>query len=182
MENLYKILLVPSKENLHLHAIHYFDRLIDQYPKKYRQIITYINECFNYHSPFLVEEKDWTTFLHERYEASTMPADFIDDVVNYKAAEIVIAIDEFLTHQKQPVFQTLAAKQNLRKDMLVFLQDPANKINDKQTANTLLTTLDDEINTLHERLRQEQKVFGNYKGFDAVKQARTVTQLNIAMM
>ena len=181
MENLFKVLQVPSKENLHLHNIRYFDNVIRKYPHHYREVITYINECFNYNSPLIIEEKDWGLFLMERFTASELPDQFIADLVNYQCPDIVVAMDEFLTHQKQPVFQTLIAKQNLRKDMLVFLQDPAGKIVEKQIANTLLTTLDDEINMLHERLRQDQNKFGNGKGIEAIKKAKSVTQLNIAL-
>lgn len=180
METLYKVLQEPTLYNLHKHYIHYFDNLADAYPDDHKQIISYINECFNYNSPFLVEEKDWNIFLQERFVENNIPDDYIDNIISYKDPVIVIAIDEYLTHQKQPTFQTLVAKQNLRKDMLVALQDPAGKINDKQTANTLLTTLDDEINDIFERMRAEQKRFGNYKGFDAVKQAKQHTKLNIA--
>lgn len=180
MDNLFKVLQTPTKENLHKHAIFYFDAVMEEFPGDYTRIITYINECFNYNSDLLTEEKDWAIFLGERFKANNLPEGLRELIIDYKSPEVLIAVDEFLTHQKQPVFQTLIAKQNLRKDMLIALQDRDAKMGDKATANTLLTTLDDEINLLHERLRGEQKVFGNFKGFDAFKQARAATQLNIA--
>ena len=180
MDNLYKVLEVPTKENLRRHFINYFDKVIEKYPNDYKEIIGYINDCFNYKSPLLVEEKDWGSFLKERFEANELPGELKDEILNYKCPEIVTAIDDFLTEQKQTLFQTLMAKQNLRKDMLGVLQGVENKISDKQTANTLVTTLDDEINSLYEKLRAEQKVFGNYKGFDAVKQAKAAIQISIS--
>ncbi len=180
MDNLYKVLEVPSKENLRRHQITYFDKVIEKYPDNYKEIIGYINDCFNYKSPLLVEEKDWGTFLRERFQVNELPEELEGDILNYKSPEIVFAIDDFLTEQKQPLFQTLMAKQNLRKDMLGVLQSFEGKVAEKQIANTLVTTLDDEINLLYEKLRAEQKKFGNYKGFDAVKQARAAaTQINI---
>jgi len=180
MENLYKVLQVPTKENLQRHQITYFDRIIDKYPSVYETIITYINECYNYKSPLIVEEKEWSSFLKERFEINELPDYLRDDILNYKSPEIVIAIDDYITHQKEPAFQTLIAKQNLRKDMLVVIQDPAGKVDDKQKANNLVTTLDEEINAIFERMRQDQKVFGNYKGFDAIKQAKAATQVVIS--
>lgn len=181
MDNLYKVLEVPSKENLRRHQITYFDKVIEKYPDDYKEIIGYINDCFNYKSPLLVEEKDWGTFLRERFQANELPDELADDIINYKCEEIVNAIDDFLTEQKQTVFQTLVAKQNLRKDMLRVSQGVENKTSDKQIANALVTTLDEEINLLYEKLRAEQKKFGNYKGFDAVKQAKSAaTQISIS--
>jgi len=182
METLYSILQVPTKETLTRHRIIYFDKVVEKYPAIYEQIIGFINDCYNYKSSVIVEEKEWALFLDERFEVNNLPDYIYGDLVQMKCREIVNAIDDFLTAQKEPDFQTLIAKQNLRKDMLAYAQNSENKISDRQTANSLITTLDDEINSIHERLRQATKVFGNHKGFDAVKQAKAVTQLSISQM
>ena len=181
MQNLYKVLQNPSLENLKQHSLDFFDKVISKYPSQYIGIISYIKDCYNYQTPLLIEEKDWRSFLNERRIANNLDDSFIDALINYKCPEIVLAIDAFFTYQKEPTFQTLIAKQNLRKDMLVVIQDSSAKVDDKQKANALVTTLDDEIDNILERLRSEQKKIGNYKGFDAIAaKAKTFTQITIS--
>lgn len=180
MENLYQVLQDTSIKNLHEHEIKYFDTVIEEYPSDYKKIIAYCNECFNYRSPLIVEEKDWGIFLMERFRANDLPEDLYSALVLYESPEIVFAISSFLAHQKQPAFTTLIAKQNLRISMLSVMQSFSNTITEKKTANEAVTSLDNEINEIFERLRQEQKKFGNYKGYDAVKSARNKFKINIA--
>lgn len=180
MNDLYLVFKDPTIRHLHDQHIYYFDRIIDEFPADYKKIITYINECFNYHSPFLVEEKDWTTFLGERFDDNQVPELLRPGLIEYESEAIVLAIDEFLTHQKQPTFQTLVAKQNLRASMLVTVQKHDASISDKQKANELITTLDTEINEIYERMRHEQKKLGNYKGYDALQSAKAKLKVNIA--
>lgn len=180
MENLYQVLQDTSIKNLHEHEIKYFDTTIEKYPNDYRKIIAYCNECFNYHSPLIVEEKDWGIFLMERFDANNLPEELHSALVLYESPEIVFAISSFLAHQKQPAFTTLIAKQNLRISMLSVMQGFGTSISDKKTANDAVTNLDNEINEIFERMRQDQKKFGNYKGYDAVKSARNKFKINIA--
>lgn len=179
MQDLYRLLCDVSISKLTDNEIQYFDKVIEQYPDDYKKIITYINECFNYHSPLLVEEKDWGIFLHERFRANRLPEELRSGLIEYESDAIVLAIDAFLTHQKQPIFQTLVAKQNLRQAMLVMVQRFDGTIGDKQKANELITTLDSEINDIFERMRQEQKKFGNFKGYDSVQSAKLKIRINI---
>lgn len=180
MDNLYQVLQDTSIKNLHDHEIKYFDSVIEEYPADYKKIITYSNECFNYRSPLIVEEKDWGIFLMERFRANNLPEDLYSALVLYESPEIVFAISSFLAHQKQPAFTTLIAKQNLRIDMLSVMQSFGKTTSEKKIANEAVTALDNEINDIFERMRQEQKKFGNYKGYDGVKSARNKFKINIA--
>ena len=179
MNSYYKILQDTSKENLKKHNITCFDDVIMKYPEHYDKIISYINECYNYKSDFLIEEKDWYIFLSERFLANRLPEAFKDDIVNLKSPEIAIAIDGFVTLQEQHTFQTLVAKKSLRQQMITVMVS-SGTANEKKDANKLVSELDDEINMIQEGMRQEQKVFGQFKGIDAVKKAKSVYLLNIA--
>jgi hypothetical protein len=178
MDNYYKVLLNPSKENLSRQYIICFDKVIAKYPE-HEKIISYINECYNYKSPFIIEEKDWGQFLNERFEANGLPELLKADIIDMQCVEVAIAIDAYLTLQKQNSFQTLVAKQNLRQQMLAQIQTSTNTISDKKSANELITELDEEINSIFEEMKQDQRIFGNHKGWDAVQKAKSVTQLNI---
>jgi hypothetical protein len=180
MQDLYTILLDPSPGNLKRQSIGYFNDLIKEYPTSCMRIITYINECFNYKSPLLTEEKDWGMFLRERFRANNIPEELRSGLIDYESKSIVTAIDAFLTHQKEPQFQTLIAKQNLRLSMLATIQKADASIGDKQKANELITSLDAEINQIYERMRQEQKKLGNYKGYDSVQAAKSKLKINIS--
>ena len=180
MESYYRILLAPTKETLKKHLITCFDKVIGAYPKDNEKIILYINECYNYKSPFLVEEKDWWEFLNERFKINDLPPKFVRDIVYLENPDVASSIDDFLVLQKKNEFQTLVAKQSLRQQMLVEIQNPASAISDKKSANDMITQLDEEISSIFEAMRAEQKAFGNYKGFDAVKKAKAITQINIA--
>lgn len=172
MENLYRVLQDPSIENLHSHEIEYFDAVIAEFPSDYKKIISYINECFNYKSPLIVEEKSWGKYLNERFRVNKLPEELRPALIEYESPTLVVAIYDFLTYQKDPQFETLIARQNLRKSVLGTIQSSSATLSDKKTANELLSNLDNEINELFERMRSDQKKIGNYAGYDDVKNAR----------
>lgn len=182
MQNYFQIL---SNEKLGLeylrsHNIDCFNHIFEKYPDNAKKIVRYINECYNYKSPYLVEEKIWETFLRERFDANEISLSLEHEIINLKNEYLVFSIDAFLDLQKAQPFQTLTAKENLRMQMIKKIQEITLTIAEKKSANDLISELDEEINSLKEQLRQEQKVFGNYKGFDAVKKAKQLTVINIA--
>lgn len=181
MQNLYEVLQKPTKEILERHSIKYFDKVIEKYPKYYKDIIAYINDCFNYNSDLLLEEKEWSKFLMERFEENCLPDSLIDDIIQYDSEEITYAIAMFLAEQKQPLFATFTAKQNLRMQMLAIMQKSSSTTSDKKNANDMVSSLDIEINDILEKFRQGQKVFGDFKGYDQVKTARNRHKVNVAM-
>jgi hypothetical protein len=180
MDTLYEVLRDPTNEVLRLHSISFFDGVIAAYPADYKKIIIYINQCFNYHSPYLVEEKDWGMFLMERFAANEIPEELRQAVMQYDSPEIVFAMAEFLGYQKQTAWTTLVAKQNLRVAMLAVIQGFSANISEKQKANELVSTLDLEINDILEKMKQDQKVFGNHKGYSEVRAAKIRHQINVA--
>lgn len=180
MTDLYQVLRNPSIENLHLHDIAYFNDLIAEYPEEYRQIITYINECFNYHSPLVVKEKDWGVFLRERFRANNLPEELRQPLMEYGSEIVVRAMDAFINHQKQPAFQTLLAKQDLRLSMLATMKSSSSSTTEKINANNSVTNLDFEINSIYESILQDQQKLGNSKGFEQVKSAKAKFKINIS--
>lgn len=180
MQNLYEVLQDPTKEILRLHSIKYFDEIVEKHPSDYINIIRYINDCFNYHSVLLLEEKDWRSFLIERFYTNDLPEEILPGLVDYETGYFVLAISMFLEDQKQPVFTTLVAKQNLRVNMLATMQTPSATTNDKKNANEMVSSLDSEIAMIYEKFRQGQKVFGNFKGYDQFKTARNKHLINTA--
>jgi len=180
MDNLYEVLRVPDVSNLHLHSITYFDRIVEKYPHDYKNIIRYINDCFNYHSPLIIEENDWGVFLMNRFIVNNVPEEMRSALMKYECEDIVFGIFSFLAHQKQPIFTTLIAKQNLRINMLATMQNFSATTADKKNANEMVSNLDIEINEIFEKMRQAQKVFGNFKGYDNVKAAINKFKINIA--
>jgi hypothetical protein len=180
MENLYQVLQDTSIKNLHDHEIKYFDTVIEKYPSDYKKIISYINECYNYHSPFLVDEKDWGLFLIERFRANNLSEDLRSALMEYESEEVVFAMASFLAHQKQSTWTTLVTKQDLRISMLAVMKKHGIPTKEKKDANELVSMLDIEINDIYERLKQEQKRFGNHKGYEQVKVAKNRFVINIA--
>lgn len=180
MQNLYNLLSDPTQEKLKTHNIDYFDKVIEKYPDNYESIIIYINECFNFQSPLLIEEKEWGSFLRERFKANKLSEDLSSPILEYNSEEIVFAMASFIAYQKQPIWTTLVAKENLRINMLAVIQWHGANISDKQKANELLSVLDTEINDIRERLKQDNKVFGNYKGHEQIKVAKIRYNINIA--
>lgn len=178
MNNYFKILLNPSQKNLHRHNIKCFDEVFSAYQNG-ENIVSFVNECYNYQSPYLIEEKDWGIFLLERFRANGLPDHQIADIVHLQNVVVAVAIDGYLMLQESFQFHTLVTKQNLRQQMIAYL-NTGGYSNEKKGANELLTQLDEEINAIHEAMRQDQKPIGNYKGYDAVKRARNLTVLNIA--
>lgn len=180
MNSYYKLLSVPTKEVLEQHKISCFDRIVNKYQNEYLEIISYINQCYNYQSPFIVEEKDWTEFLLERFRANKLPEYLLKELVRLEDSDIAHDIDLFLDIQKDNVFKTIVAKERARQKVLEILNGTLTTLADMKSANEMLNDLDEEINSIKEELRQEQKRFGNYKGFDAVKTAKKMTKINIA--
>lgn len=180
MQNLYEVLQHPTKDLLNLHSIKCFDVLIEKYPGHYKDIIAYINDVFNYNSPLLIEEKDWGKFLMERFEENNVHDSLFEDVINYESEAVVRAMSDFLEYQKQPLFTTYTAKQNLRLSMLGIMQRSSSTTTDKKNANEMVSSLDAEIAMIIEKFRQGQKIFGNFKGYDAVKTARNKHLINVA--
>lgn len=179
MNNYYKVLLNPSKENLKKHNIKCFDTVISSYDKHYEKIISFINECYNFQSPYLVEEKDWGVFLSERFEANGLSDYQRADIIHLQNVEVALAIDCYLTLQEDVQFHTLVTKQNLRQQMIAYI-NTGTYSPDKKGANELLSQLDEEITRIHEAMRQDQRLLGNGKGYDAVKKAKVLTVINIA--
>ncbi len=180
MDTLYNLLLEPSKENLHFHSIHYFDDLIKKYPTDYQKIITYINEVYNYESPLIVKEKDWGSFMMERYTKNRIPEEFLEDILRFESEEFTLAVSSYFAQQKQSSYSTIIAKMMLKENTLNTVRDFKASMSDKQKANEMLSSIDGEINEIHERLRQDQNVFGNFKGYEQVKTARNKHKINIA--
>lgn len=180
MTDLFDLLQSPTVETLKMHSIAFFDKVIEEYPDEYENIISYINECFNYHSSYLVDEKDWGAFLMERFRSNLLSEDIRSKVINYECPIITVAIADFLDYQKQPTWTTFTAKQNTRTAMLATMQNYSSSITDKKNANELVTTLDIEINDLLEKMKQEQKRFGNYQGVKDIKTAKKRMVINIA--
>jgi hypothetical protein len=180
MQSLYELLRTPTVANLKFQSIDFFDQIIEKYPDEYEKIITYINQCFNYNSPYLIDEKDWGIFLLERFAANEIDEEIRPALMNYESTEIVYGIAAFLAYQKQSTWTTLVAKQNLRISMLATIQGHSASINDKKNANELVTSLDLEINQIMESMKQDQKRFGNFKGFEDVKAAKIRHVINVA--
>lgn len=180
MQNLYEILQNPTKEVLELHSIDYFDKIIENHPDNYIDIIKYINECFNYHSLLLTEEKDWGRFLMERFEANGLPEDILPGLIEYETEYFVHSISIFLIEQKQPLFTTYIAKQNLRMQMLAIMQKSTSTTTDKKNANDMVSSLDIELNDILEKFRSSNKVFGNFIGYNQLKTARNKHLINAA--
>ena len=180
MQDLYAVLQTPTVENLRYHSIDMFDELIEKYPNEYENIISYINECFNYHSPFLIDEKDWEAFLMERFAENEISEEFRRDVIYYESKEVTAAIANFLGYQKQSLWTTYVAKQDLRVAMLAVMKSHSAATSEKKNANELVSTIDLELQDLLEKLKQEQKRFGNYKGYNDVKAAKARHTINIA--
>lgn len=180
MQNLYEVLQNPTKEKLALHSIKCFNPLIEKYPKYYKDIIAYINDVFNYNSPLLIEEKDWGKFLMERFDENNLHDSLLDDVVHYESEEVVRAMSDFLEYQKQPLFTTYTAKQNLRLSMLGIMQKSSSTTTDKKNANEMVSSLDAEIAMIIEKFRQGQKIFGNFAGYDQLRTARNKHLINVA--
>lgn len=180
MENLFEILQKPTKEILQRHSIKYFDKVIEKYPKYYKDIISYINECFNYHSDLLKEENDWGRFLMTRFEENMLPDSLIPDIIEFESEEITYAVSMFLADQKQPLFTTFAAKQNLRLSMLGVMQKSSSTTTDKKNANEMVSSLDIELNDILEKFRSSNKIFGNFVGYNKVKTARNKHLINAA--
>ena len=182
MQNLYEVLKNPSIEVLRLHSIDCFDKVIETYPKHYKNIIRYMNDVFNYKSDLLLEEKDWQRFLMERFDENNIPDNLIEEIVHYESADVTYAMSSFLAMQKESIYTTYVFKQNLRMDMLSIMQKPSATTSDKKNANEMVSNLDIEINDIVEKLRNSQKVFGNFTGYDQVKSARNKHKINIAML
>lgn len=180
MENLFDLLEMPTRQLLEKHDIKIFDAVIIKYPEDYKKIIKYINDCFNYRSPYLIEEKSWQLFLIERFSANLLREDLREDIVGMESAEVVQAMAEFLAYQKQPMWETLVAKQNLRMNMIGVTQSFGASVGDKKNANEMITNLDNEITSMFERMKQDQKRFGNYKGAEQLKEAVVRHKINIA--
>jgi len=180
MDNLYKVLQDPTPENLHFQSIEYFDKVIEKYPEDYRKIIAYINECYNYQSPFLIDEKEWGSFLNERFRLNRLPEELRSALIDYECDEIVFAMASFLAHQKEAAWTTLVTKEDLRISMLSVMKKHGIKTSEKKEANELVSLLDVEINEIRERLKQDQKRFGDHKGFAEVKAAKKRLVINVA--
>lgn len=180
MDNLYKVLEAPTKENLRRHFINYFDKVIEKYPDDYKKIISYINECYNYKSPLLVDEKEWGLFLVERFNYNKIPEELKPAIINYECDEIIFAMASFLAEQKITTWTTLVTKQDLRVAMLSVMKQHTAPTKEKKDANELVTLLDIEINDIYEKLKQEQKRFGNHKGYELVKIAKNRLTINVA--
>lgn len=180
MENLYEVLRVPTVENLKAHQITFFDEVIKKYPDHYQEIIGYINECYNYNSPYLIDEKDWTLLTIERFRSNNVPESLRGELTHLEDADIVFAISSFVAYQKQATWVTYTAKQNLRIGMLALMQKPAASTVEKKNANEMVSSLDIELNEIREQLQKDQKRFGNYKGMNELTAAKTRLSLNIA--
>ena len=124
MQNLYELLRTPTVENLHFHLIRFFDEVIEKYPDDYESIITYINECYNYDSPFITDDKDWTLFLIERFRENQLKEELREAITKLEDEAIVFAISSYVAYQKQSTWVTFTAKQNLRVGMLALMQKP----------------------------------------------------------
>lgn len=179
METFYKILLNPTKENLHSHGIHYFDKVLANFRVDGERIINYINDCFCYKSPWIVDGKNWSDFLLERVRLNGISKNIQDDILNNKLPEVVDAIWQYINHQNQPLFATKVVKENLRMQMFELLNTVNEPLAQKKTANEMITSLDAEIESINEKLIQDNQVFGKGAGFDAIKKAKSVTQLSI---
>lgn len=180
MESLYEALRVPSIEKLHLHQITFFDEIVKKYPDHYREIISYINEVYNYTSPFLIDEKDWTLLTIERFRANDIPEGLRAELTHLEDADIVLAITAFVSYQKQATWVTYTAKQNLRIGMLALMQNPKGTTAEKKNANEMVSSLDIELNDIREQLQKDQKRFGNYKGMNELNAAKARFALNAA--
>lgn len=217
LRNLYEIIEEDSDNTTLLkYNITCFSPLVSEYGKDYKVVITYINECYNFKSPFLSEEAIWKDFLSFRFKENRVPKHFFSDIVNLKNRTVARAIYDFLELQQSTTFETLVAKKGLRRQMLEFIQKPlvmyevesvymesedenesenegygnyggkGNKgttalvsVLELQKANELISTLDKEIQALIEFIRVDQKRFGNYAGYDEVKN-KVETEINIA--
>lgn len=178
MENFYKVILNPKKENLHGHAIHYFDKIFDSFPDDAEKIILFINDCYNYKSPYIIDGKDWRKFLEERLKMNNVSLELREKILKNEFPEVVEGIWEYIYAQKQSLWELKMIKENLRTQMMDTLRKDVN-IGEKKSANEMLTSLQDEIEKIDERIIQDNQVFGKGSGFDAIKKARSVTQLNI---
>lgn len=180
MQNLYEVLQNPTLEVLKLHSIEYFDKVIEKYPQDYEKIISFINDCYNFKSPLLVQEKVWELFLLTRFKVRKIPDELRPDILELKSDEFVVATDSFLKYQKEPIWETLVLKQNFRISVMSTIRGHVSGMSEKKTANELLTTLDAEINAIFESLKQSQEPLGKYKGYDSIVGARSKIKINIA--
>lgn len=180
MQTLYSLLQKPTKVLLAEHGLTFFNPIIRRFPNDFVKIIGFINDCYNYKSPHLVQEKAWEAFLLERYNANKLPAGLKEEILELKSDEFVLATDEFLKFQKEPIWETLVLKQNFRLTLMAVIRDFNKSLADKKIANELINNLDVEINSIFESLRQSQQVFGNYKGYDAIANAKNKIKINIA--
>lgn len=178
MQDLYKVLQDPSIRVLQDHEIKYFDDLIKEYPENYKKIICYINDSFNYSSPYHVVEKEWGSFLKERGKANGLTDELFSKIINNEILSIVYAIQEYVFYQKEKVFATKVAKENLRIYLLKLIQSDA-ALSEMKIANEMITDLDLELQKINERIKQDQKVFGGYKGFDSISKIKNPTRINI---
>jgi len=179
MESFYKILLTPTKKNLHSHSIHFFDEIFRNCPVDAEKIILYINDCYCYKSPYILDGKDWGKFLEERFRLNGISASLKDAILHNELPEVVEGIWQYIYAQKESLWELKMIKENVRLDMIKTLQTVTTPLGDKQKANEMLTSLQAEIEKIDERLIQDNQAFGKGAGFDAIKKARSVTQLTI---
>lgn len=170
------------KKTLEANKIVCFNELFEKYADDVEKIINYVNEVYNYNSPYLIEEKDWGGFLRERFYENDINELLYNDITCLAETTFVLAVDCFLSIQENRQFQTITAKEGLRKQLLSFIQKSGNTTSDNKNANEMINDLDEEINLIHEQMRNDQKVFGNHKGYEAVKRAKQLTEVNIAML
>lgn len=178
MESFYKVLLKSQQKNLHAHSIHYFDKIFQNCPHDAEKIILYINDCYCYNSPWVVSGKEWRLLLEERFKMNGISDSLKDAIIKNEIPEVTEGIWQYIYAQKQSLWELKIVKENLRLQMIDLLQKPDTPLGDKKNANEMLTSLQNEIERIDEKVLQDNQKFGP-SGFDTIKKARSVTQLSI---
>ena len=179
MQNMYEVLQKPTKELLKLHEWDFFDPLIAKYPNDYEKIIAFTNDCYNFKSPHLVQEKVWEILLLSRFKYHQIPEELKPDILELRSGEFVVATDSFMKYQQDSQAELLLLKMNLQVSMKAKLRDYSVELPSKKLANEFLNSLEAEITAIHESMMQARQPLNNGKGYDAIVSAKNKSIINL---